>query len=606
MRRQILHQFLVASVAAVISFTMLGSAALWDEDEPLYASCAWEMLQRGDWVVPYYNGEMFPDKPPLMFWMMISGIEVFGRTEFAVRFWSAVFAVGTALVTYHIGRLLFGAKVGLWAGLIVSSSLIFTISARAATVDSALTFVTCLAFLLFVVAGIGRQPAESHSPIEPSATQQPFSPSWYAPRSWFASCGIWLCMSVAVLAKGPVGLLLPMASLGLFLMVMNHRRRSGRLTFLPGKSTRHEWIGAIAGICRPANFLRSLWQLRPITGTIIVAVVAVPWFVWVGVRDPKWLEMFFAKFNWRPFTEPILGHSGPFWYHLPGILIGFFPWSIFMIPTLIDWREGLRRADRQQAGYLLIACWFGVNLAFWSICKTKLPHYPLPAYPALALATASFVVHWNCSPERWSRAWLRVALGIAVFVGIGAAVGLPIAARLIAPGEEMIGIVGAILVAGAGLALVLFEQRKYRRVMPVYALTTVAFITAVFGFVIVRVDRHQYARDLVAALRTDAGRVPDLIGYRYVRESVVFYAEQPMSNCADAESVEELLETSSKPYILTVDEHESELKRHFGGRLQEVGRWRRFLRGGEVVVFRPRADSPVIETAGRMTTTERR
>ena len=601
MRQQIVHQILVAAAAAVIAFTTLGGADLWDEDEPLYASCAWEMLQRGDWVVPYYNGEMFPDKPPLMFWMMMSGMEIFGRTEFAVRFWSALLAVGTALVTYHIGRLLFDEKTGLWAGLIVCSSLIFTISARAATVDSALTFITTLGFLIFVAAGIGRKPERE----EGTVIDATLSPAWYAPRSWLVHVGIWTCMSIAVLGKGPVGLLLPMASIGLFLMIMNYRRQvalGGEPAATPTWSGR---LMAAAWTWSPLNFLRSLWQLRPITGAVIVMLIAVPWFVWVGMRNELWLEQFFAKFNLRPFTQPILGHSGPWWYHIPGVLIGFFPWSIFMVPILIDWYEGLRRNDRQQAGFVLIACWFGVNFVFWSICKTKLPHYPLPAYPALALAGASFVVNWMADPERWSRGWLRAALWISVVVGAGLGVGLPVAARIIAPGEEIIGSVGLILVIGGGLALWFYERRQYQRVMPAYAVTTVAFVTAFFGFVLLRVDRHQYSKDLVATVRAEARTTPDLIGYHFVRESIVYYAENPMAYCDDVEQVKQVAGEREAPFIVTIDEHLGDLTRDYGGELREVGRWPRFLHGGEVVVLQPVGGSSDLQTASRMTTTER-
>ena len=142
MSQSVRYQLWIVAAAAVIFFTNLGATGLWDEDEPLFASCAREMMERGDWVVPMYNGNIFPDKPPLMFWLMMSGYAIFGMTEFAVRFWSAVLGIGTALISYHLGRLLFNARVGLWAGLITASSIIFTVSARAATVDTAMTFVT--------------------------------------------------------------------------------------------------------------------------------------------------------------------------------------------------------------------------------------------------------------------------------------------------------------------------------------------------------------------------------------------------------------------------------------------------------------------------------
>ena len=99
------------------------------------------------------------------------------------------------------------------------------------------------------------------------------------------------------------------------------------------------------------NFLKSLWQLRPITGAIVILAVALPWYIMVGLRtDGVWLEQFFAKFNLRPFMQPILGHSGPFWLHVPYLLIGFFPWSVFLGPAIIETIRRIRDRDPRQYG----------------------------------------------------------------------------------------------------------------------------------------------------------------------------------------------------------------------------------------------------------------
>jgi hypothetical protein len=132
------------------------------------------MFQRGDWVVPMFNGQMFPEKPPLMFWTMMAGFELFGVNEWGARFFSAVLGVGTALVAFHLGRILANDRVGLWTGLITASTLVFTISARAATVDSALTFVTTLAFLMFAIGW--KKAARSGLPAEGSGVDDAGKP----------------------------------------------------------------------------------------------------------------------------------------------------------------------------------------------------------------------------------------------------------------------------------------------------------------------------------------------------------------------------------------------------------------------------------------------
>lgn len=137
----------------MICFVNLGVTGLWDLDEALYSSIAREMNTRGDWVVTTFNAALFCEKPPLMFWLMMGSFKILGESEFSARLPAAILAIGTALTTYHLARRLFSAEVGFWAGLVTTSNVIFTVSARAATVDSALTFVTTLAMALFAKGG---------------------------------------------------------------------------------------------------------------------------------------------------------------------------------------------------------------------------------------------------------------------------------------------------------------------------------------------------------------------------------------------------------------------------------------------------------------------
>ncbi len=146
------HQLLLAAIAGLMFFVNLGATHLWDVDEAIFSQAAREMYERGDLVTPYFNGEVFPDKPAMMYWLMASAYEVFGTTEFAARFWSAAFGVGSVLLVYRLGRLMFSPTVAFWAGLILATTLNFNIIARAATPDAFLTFFSALAMLVFVSA----------------------------------------------------------------------------------------------------------------------------------------------------------------------------------------------------------------------------------------------------------------------------------------------------------------------------------------------------------------------------------------------------------------------------------------------------------------------
>jgi 4-amino-4-deoxy-L-arabinose transferase-like glycosyltransferase len=605
------YQLWILAAAAIIFFTYLGAASLWDEDETLYASIAREMLQRGDWVVPMFNGHLFPEKPPLMFWLMIAGFEIFGQSEFAARFFSAVLGVGTALVTYHLGRLLFNPRVGLWAGLITTSSIIFTVSARAATVDSALAFVSTSALLCFVAAfrvqGSGFRVQDSGDGNDRSET----IPKFAIYNLQFAICKkslvqfglfvlFYVCLGLAILAKGPVGFLLPMASLGLFLMIVNSRRETNELKTAPVATGWKAKCLSILYTFRPMNFLRCLWQLRPITGAIVIICVALPWYIMVGQRtDGLWLQQFFAKFNLRPFMQPILGHSGPFWLHTPYLLVGFFPWSVFLGPMIIETIRRISDRNLRQYGYVLLSCWFSVFFIFWSICSTKLPHYILPVYPALALLTGCFLETWITEPARVGPSWMKNAWITTIAAGLGMMAAVGIVARIFLPGEELIGLVGLILIAGGYLCLYYARRHHRQRVVTVFACTAVIFLTAVFGFAAQRVDRHQNAKRLLARIRADSPEPPPVCAYRFFRQSMVYYAGHPVQHCDDPEQLQQFLEQTPQAYVITLDKYQTEVEGKHPGRFRVLAHEQRFMATDEMVVFAPAGKSDSSRTARR-------
>ncbi|NIL98695.1 MAG: phospholipid carrier-dependent glycosyltransferase, partial [Planctomycetales bacterium] len=116
-------QGLIVLVAGIVLFTNLGGPRLWDRDEPRNAGCAKEMQARGDWVVPVFNNELRDAKPVLLYWFIMSAYWMFGMGEFAARFWSVIFAIGTVLATYHLGRRLWNPSIALWSALILTTTL---------------------------------------------------------------------------------------------------------------------------------------------------------------------------------------------------------------------------------------------------------------------------------------------------------------------------------------------------------------------------------------------------------------------------------------------------------------------------------------------------
>ncbi|MCS7305515.1 MAG: glycosyltransferase family 39 protein [Thermoguttaceae bacterium] len=728
--------------SGMVFFVSLGTPALWDEDEPLYASIAVDMYQRADWVVPRYNGQLFAEKPPLAYWLMMLGYHLLGINEWAVRVPSALFGIGTGWVVYFLGRRLFNAQVGFWAALATTTNIIFTVSARAATTDSVFVFFTTLGIYCFVASGLfgmnirscsfatsespetstqelrlaGATPPETKTPDgylsegDGASAGLADARPWPAQSSWWALAGMYACFSMAVLAKGPIGLLLPVGMLGVFLLIRRQwesadRWWADRRTWLLERFPRPQetdflrpgwqmktlgalllsWLVGLAALARtfrPKRLLQTFWQLRPITGLALCTLIAVPWYVLVGLQtDGQFLWQFFWEQNVLRTMKPMQGHSGPFWYYIPAILVGFFPWSIFLGPALVELVRGIRMPKPDQAAgpsqaakehendhnlrrlkvhntplslqesatekgignvpamasvsespapisqsnertelhpatqlcspccgrprlaeqdsfsdyrasCTFVLCWIAVFVLAWSVPRTKLPHYVLTAYPALGLMTGWFIQRWLERPERVARFWMRLAMASLVVVGIGLAVGFPIAAHLFTPGEEWLGLLGLLLPAGAGIFVYLTRRNRCRLAMSSFALMAVVFLVGIFGLAAVRIDRFQEARPLMAQLRQLAGEDFQLAGYQFIRESFVFYAGRPIPYLEKPEQLEAFLQQSARPFVLSTNKQEGELRERFGQQLRVIARRARFLRRGEILLWgRPESTS---------------
>jgi 4-amino-4-deoxy-L-arabinose transferase-like glycosyltransferase len=417
----------VAAVAALVLLPNLGGPPLWDDDEPRNAACSLAMLQRGDWVVPTFNGRLRVEKPALVNWLHLVGFAAVGVNETGARLGSALLTIGTALLTMHIARLIFHRDAGLWAGIVMATSLWTGVAGRAATPDALLAFCTTLALWVFVRGVRGAAPEGNgwgHGHVQLSLT---------------AACGIGVACGLAVLAKGPVGLVLPLAGLGGFCWW-----QAAADPDLGGGAFR-----------RLTRGLTSAWTgLRPFTILAAAGAVAAPWYVLVTLRtDGVWLRDFLFVHNVSRFAVPMEGHSGPALLYYPVVvLIGTFPWS--MASALIA-RHAVRRVIEPAAdavGVRLAACWIAAWIVPFSLSGTKLPGYVWPAYPAIAALVGLFIADWIRRPSPSTDTWMRAAWCFLAVSGVAIGIGLPIVAGRFAPGAEWLGIIGLLPVSGAMVA----------------------------------------------------------------------------------------------------------------------------------------------------------
>ena len=281
------NALLIVGIASLVFLTNLGGARLWDRDEPRNAGCAREMLERSDWVVPWFNDEIRTHKPVLLYWLMMASYSTFGISEFSARLPSALLATGTVSLTWWIARRQFDSTVAVWSAIILSTFVMFPVIARAATPDSTLIFFTAAAIVAF-----------AH--FQSAANQQKNSPFQFP--GFRQSLFIYAMTGFAVLAKGPVGLVLPTAVTGLFCLIKR----------LPPVATGdRQRLRRLATAFHPRHFLATCWAMRPVTAIAMTLLIAGPWYVWVGWRtDGLWLAEFFGEHNFGRATRPMEGHGG--------------------------------------------------------------------------------------------------------------------------------------------------------------------------------------------------------------------------------------------------------------------------------------------------------
>lgn len=318
--------FIVIALAVLcylMFFHSLGSIGLLGPDEPRYASVARAMFESGDYITPRLDGEIWFEKPVLMYWLAAFGFFIFGVGETGARFGSALGASISIFLIYWCGCRLFSRGVGFASALVLLSSVGFFGLARAASMDMPLT-AALTAALVFLLVGM-----DADEKL----------------RRWYFY-GFYSAIGLGVLAKGPVAILLPGLALVAFLI----------------------WRGGYPQ-----------WRTWHPEGLIFTAVVAGPWYTAVTLANGwEFIDVFVINQNLQRFTSTIHGHEQPFYFFIPVLLLSMFPWTFLLIPAL---RRRGYRTWREQ----LVLMWAAIPFVFFSLSSSKLPAYILPMLPALAL-----------------------------------------------------------------------------------------------------------------------------------------------------------------------------------------------------------------------------
>jgi 4-amino-4-deoxy-L-arabinose transferase-like glycosyltransferase len=365
-----------AALILVVSLTLnlAGNArtGLWDRDEPRYATCTREMRQGGDWIHPTFNGEPRYDKPILIYWLMLVGTAIGGDNPYGARLVSSIAGAATCLLVWAWGRRMFGPKVGLLASLMLATAPIFVAESKLATTDATLT--------LFLV---GCQFAIWELCHRPSAKAASF---------------FWVCLSLAMLTKGPVGPAMVAAA-------------------------------ALASKCLAGS--TAAWRrVHWLFGSLAFLLMTAPWFIAIAFASRgEFYRVAVGHHIIERISTGLEEHGAfPGYYVLTAFAV-FFPWSALLPSSLAS--AWLNRKQNPDFAYLL--GWVVGPLVLLELVSTKLVHYYLPAYPAMALMSAHLISRVAASDinlRRWPLG--RISLGILAGLGISLSVAL-LAAGFVIP-----------------------------------------------------------------------------------------------------------------------------------------------------------------------------
>jgi len=348
------------------------SLPLIDRDEPRFAEASREMIERGDYIVPHFNNQLRLDKPPLAYWAQVASYKIFGQNDLAARFPSAVAAALVTLLILAWGSRIGGNRVGWWAAIIFTLSLQTFVHAKAAVADMWLVlFMTTAHWSAYELVRDRLWPTDQASTLKHQTL------FW-----WFV---LYLSLALGFLAKGPIAWtpLLTLAAMKLLVRDVELAKR--------------------------CKFVRGILLMLA-----IVALWGVPALI---QTDGEFLRIGIGRHVVGRSFGAMEGHGAnslgiyllllPFYF--VAIFASFFPWSI-KLPSLT---KKLWRSRDKIDIYLITGA--AIIFVIFSLIKTKLPHYTLPAFPLLSLLLARHLVDHRQFLKRCAIIAASIYLIVALF-----------------------------------------------------------------------------------------------------------------------------------------------------------------------------------------------
>ena len=433
---------LLLLVVVLIWFGNLEYRKLIRPDEGRYAEIPREMVASGDWTTPRLNELKYFEKPPLQYWATAVAYEVFGEHQWTSRLWTALTGFAGILLAWFAGARLFGREAGIYAALLLGSSMLYAMMAHINTLDMGVTFFITLGIFSLLLAQKEERVAQR--------------------RNWMLLA--WAGLALAVLSKGLMGLILPGTALFLYSVF---------------------------------NRDITVWKrMHWFSGLLLFFVVVAPWFILVIKANPEFFDRFFIYEHYTRFTTKVHGRYQPWYYFVPVLLLGMLPWTLLMFDTLLrTWRSSVQKAKEFSPERFLLV-WAVFIYMFFTVSGSKLPSYLLPMFPALALLMGKQLAGMSARRLFWLTvpvlAVVSILLGIVPFATKEAA-DTPLQTRMYGEYSVWLMVGAAIWLLGTGAALWLLRREHKMVAVIILAFSSlIASQLATSGYNTIARERSSY------------------------------------------------------------------------------------------------------------------
>ncbi|RZT95508.1 dolichyl-phosphate-mannose-protein mannosyltransferase [Ancylomarina subtilis] len=451
-------------------------------DEAKNTECAREMLESENYIVPTFNYELRTDKPPLHYFFMALSYKIFGVSSWSSRFFSIIFGALTLLITYFFAKKWLGIKTAYISSLILLSSLHYGIFFHMAVPDPYLVFFFTASLFLFFES--------------------------LQSRNRLIIWGMYICLSLGVLTKGPIAVLFPGLIMLVYLLITK-------------------------------NFnLKSIARLKPFEGLIIFSLIVLPWYLLVDYKtNGEWTRGFFMEHNMERFSSTKEGHGFTFLMTPLFVFFGLFPFSLFLFRSI----NHIYKQKKEDV--LIFALTAGlVILIFFTLSSTRLPNYTAPAYPFFAVLIASFLAkikQFNPKPELIGLIILSILLLATAYIGLTIE-------------KQFTVLIPQLLLLTTGFIGAVFALKYYKKKKFIFVIHLISYSFIIFSFFLSGIIFQQIAKQNPVSMSLPLiDKNEPIAYYKKFNPSYPFYLKCEIKQLDNIESLKYFLENHPKACVIS-------------------------------------------------------